>query len=466
MKKLFILALSTYSCLGSLNQTTDLTPILVDKPLPFTIKIETTDITVPGGIHSAAAGQCGCQVLYITGRTNGLHGFDNSDNNFPPSQQNTNVIVINLHTKQVTLRSLYDPFSGLTQHQIDTLSVTSPQSYQSKNTLYITGGYGVDTATGEFSTKDTLTAIDVPGLIHWVTHPECGDYAARYIRQISNPVFKVTGGYMYQVGKNPTLLIFGQNFAGYYTSSSNGDYTQQVRRFYILDNGTCLNVQVLPPTETNPNFRRRDLNVVPIVKICNSKKVPAFVALSGVFTQAGGAWTVPVDITANGQPLMANPNFATTFKQGMNNYICPHVSLLSEKGNMYTILFGGITFEYYQDGEFLTDAELPFTNEITVIKRYPSGIYQQYLLPTQYPTILSTESNPGNQLLFGAGGRFIPNNNIPMVCNGVLNLAKIKKPTVIGYIIGGIESTLPNTSSQADSAASPYVFRVILSPTC
>jgi hypothetical protein len=51
-----------------------------------------------------------------------------------------------------------------------------------------------------------------------------------------------------------------------------------------------------------------------------------------------------------------------------------------------------------------------------------------------------------------------------MYSNGVLNLAKIKHPTIIGYIMGGIQSTLPNTDFQSDSAASPYVFKVVLTP--
>ena len=142
----------------NINQTDTTSPVLVDVPLPFTITIETENYQVPGGIHSGAIGQYKSMVLYIAGRTNGLHGFNNDDFNFPPQQQNTSVIVIDLYKKAVYSRSLNDPSSGLTQEQIDTLSVTSPQYYQSHNTLYITGGYGVDTFSGDFSTKDTLSA--------------------------------------------------------------------------------------------------------------------------------------------------------------------------------------------------------------------------------------------------------------------------------------------------------------------
>jgi hypothetical protein len=268
---------------------------------------------------------------------------------------------------------------------------------------------------------------------------------------------------MYHVDGFPTLLIFGQNFQGFYNSSSNGAYTQQVRRFDIFDDGKRLGVSVRPATEPDPSYRRRDLNVIPIMG-CNN--IQGFIALSGVFTIPGGIWTVPVEITPNGIPSMANPNLPTTFRQGMNNYASAHAELFSKKGDMYALLFGGLTYEYYQDGEFLTDLEIPFTNQVTCIKRTRGGIYNQFLLPTQYPVILSTQSNPGNQLLFGAGAKFVNALDVPAYKNRVLKLKKIKKPTVIGYIIGGIQSTLPNTNDMSDSAASPYIFRVTLTPKC
>lgn len=52
------------------NQTDSLTPIQISKFPAFSISIIDSGITVPGGIHSAAAAQCGDEVLYITGRTN------------------------------------------------------------------------------------------------------------------------------------------------------------------------------------------------------------------------------------------------------------------------------------------------------------------------------------------------------------------------------------------------------------
>lgn len=466
MKKLLIATL-LYACTAypGVNQTDDVTPVLTNAALPFSITLELTDMQIPGGIHSTAIGQYGSHYLFITGRTNGLHGFSNNDD-FPPSQQNKTIFVLNTCTQSVYHRSLDDTCSGLSQAQIDTLSVVSPQFLQINNTLYITGGYGIDSATNTFSTKDTLTAIDIPGLMHWVINPTCSCRASKYIRQISDPIFQVTGGEMYQFDQCSTLLIFGQNFIGNYTPSSNGIYTQQVRKFDIIDDGCSLGVNIHESTTADPNYRRRDLNIIPIIKTESCKKIPAYVALSGVFTLNTGIWTVPVEISTNGIATMADPTSSTTFKQAMNNYASAHVELLAKNDDFYSILFGGITYGYFENGQFLTSTEFPFTNQITTVRRSSSGEYQQILLPLEYPVIVSTQSNPGNRLLFGAGAQFIMQPNIPSFSNDVINLAKIKKPTVIGYIVGGIQSTLPNTNTRTDSAASPYVFRVTLHPCC
>src|SRR5581483_9348854 len=280
MKKIFFGCLLISLSIFAANQTPDLSPVIVNGKVPFSIKIKLADFQLPQGLQSGANAQCGCEYLFIAGRTNGLHDFESTvpNNNFPPNKQNTTVFVINPYEKTVKTRSLQDPMSGLTQQQIDTLSVTSPQYYQCGDTLYMTGGYGIDSKTGKFSTKDTLTAIDVPGLIHWVTHPKNSTLAIRHIRQISDPIFQVTGGDMKRFGDNPTLLIFGQNFTGYYTPSSNGNYTKQIRRFDIVDDGKKLDVVVKEPTKPDPNYRRRDLNVVPIIKVKNKKKIAAYVA--------------------------------------------------------------------------------------------------------------------------------------------------------------------------------------------
>lgn len=466
MRKCFLfLLVCSGSLLGGLNQTDDLTAIQPGEKLPFEVHVELADFSLPNGIHSYAQAVYNGKWILLAGRTNGMHGF-NFTGNFPPPAQNTVVYVIDPIAKTVFSRDLMDPASGLVQAQIDLLSVTSPQSYQRNHTLYITGGYGVETATGLFSTKPYLSAIDIPGLIQWVTHPSSQETAVKHIRFLFDPIFQITGGYMARGEGDTTLLIFGQNFTGQYTPGSNGKYSRQVRRFNIHDDGEHLSIKVKKssPQFPNPHYRRRDLNIVPFVRDLLGECVPCFAVLSGVFTEAGGIWTVPVMVNINGQTEMDNPQDPTTFKQGMNNYTCPTLNMFSGHfGSMYVVLFGGLSFGYFDDAGFQTDPEIPFINQITTIQYDQTATFKQFLMPAEYPVIPSTFSNPGNPLLFGAGAAFFPVVNLPAYDNDVIKLDHLsKEPFTIGYIVGGIASTVPNTESVSDSGASPYIFSVTL----
>ncbi len=457
-----------YQPLSAANQTPTVSPVLSGKNLPFDVTVRKAGFTLPKGLQSFAYGVFNGQWVLIAGRINGLHGFDDNNNNFPPNKQNHTVFVVDSESGEVFFRSLNREGSGLTQRQIDELSVTAPQYHQYHNTLYIAGGYGVDTARDTFSTKDTLTAIDLEGVIHWVKDPYPGEQFASYIRQVSNPIFQVTGGFMTRVNKDLWLLVFGQNYKGAYVPGKNGIYTEQVRRFKVSDDGFNLEVKVKEsePKDRDPNYRRRDLNVMPIIYETLGLPVRGFLALSGVFTPSGGAWTVPVLITYDGEPSMADPEDPETFKQAMNNYDCANIGLFSEeRKSMYVLLFGGISYGFFKDGKLKTDDELPFINQITAIRINPEGKFSQHKLHASYPRIFSTGTNPGNRLLFGAEARFIPVDNTPTYTNGVIEFDKLgKRSQLIGYIVGGIQSTVPNTTAYNETAASPYVFEVFLKP--
>lgn len=458
-----LLCVSAY-CSGQ-NQTATITPIQSPDSLPFTVSIEQAGFQLPNGWHSGIFGVHKGKWVLLAGRTNGLHGFDNNNTNFPPSSQNQEVYVIDPALGKVWNRSLTDPSAKLSQAEIDSLSVTSPQFFQSGKTVYMCGGYGVDSTTGNFSTKPLLSAIDLPDLIRWVQAKNPKYSLKNAIRQTSHPILQVTGGEMFAVDKNlNTLLIFGQNFKGFYVPGSNGEYTNQVRRFRIRDTGKNLSIIVKTAEDPNENYRRRDLNIVPVIQKTQHGYRKTFVALSGVFTETDGAWTVPVTIYRSGRTEMPDPNLDETFKQGMNNYASAAFGLFSTRSNsMYEILMGGISFGYFQGGLFQTDDELPFINQVTTIRIDEEGRYSQHLMEGEYPVILSTQSNPGNPLLFGAGAIFILDESVKTFNNGVISLDKIKDyPALVGYIVGGIQSTLPNTNTNSDSAPSPYIFKVIL----
>lgn len=471
MKRLLlaiVLAMMAISAYAQQNQTNTTSPIILNETgLPFSITIEKANFQLPLGFHSGVFGVYKGLWVFIGGRTGGLHGFGGSDDNFPTAQQNTTIYVINPVTGAVFSRSLNDPASGLTQAQVDTLSVTSPQGYQSGNTLYMTGGYGVDTSTGLFTTKPVLTAINLPGIVNWVLQPnDSSNSVSKNIRQLVNPIFQVTGGEMLKLG-NVTHLIFGQNFTGFYHDGSNGDYIQQVRRFQIREVNGQLVLDFYPPVPQtpDPSYRRRDMNTLPVIMNTNNKLSYGYVTYGGVFTLNSGVWTVPVVMNGSGNLFMNDPDAPNTFKQGMNQYVSAAAGLYSQKfKSMYNILFGGISFGYFVGNSFQTDTEIPFINQVTTVQMDWNGHFTQYLMNNQYPQILSTTVNPGNPLLFGAGAYFIPNPAIQKYDNGVMNLDQIRKPTLIGYIVGGIASTLANTNVNADSFGSTYVFKVTLIP--
>src|SRR5262249_20251659 len=158
MKKIFVwlgyLMLTTAQGRMLDNQTATVSPILPQTGLPFSVVIEQAGFQLPVGLHSGVVGVYKGLWVFIAGRTNGLHGFGQDP--FPVVSQNTSIYVVNPATGVVYSRSLSDPSSGLNQAQIDSLSVTSSQGYQVASTLYMTGGYGFDTALSTFNTKPIL----------------------------------------------------------------------------------------------------------------------------------------------------------------------------------------------------------------------------------------------------------------------------------------------------------------------
>lgn len=459
MKQLLkIVFLLTMGFLWGDNQTPTTTPVLPEAGLPFTIEIEEASFALPTGLQAYARATYNNKWVLLAGRTNGLHGFASVGNNFPPQYQNTTVYVVDPAKGITHSRSLVG--SGLTQDEIDILSVVAPQSCQNGSSLYIVGGYGINTTSGLMETKNTLTQIDLKKLVSWV---ETGAPSIKKaIQMATHEYLRVTGGALFRnTDHDPFLLIVGQNFAGLYTSGSNGIYTDQIRSFWLQDINGELAIIPHQSATIDPDYRRRDLPVAPILNNNES----AYVAFGGVFTLSGGVWTVPIFIQPQGESSQDDPLDPSTFKQGMNHYECPKIGLYSTRTKeMYVVLPGGLSYGYFSGGVFQTDSEVPFINQVTTININKKKEYAQFIMDNEYPFIASTGTNPGNQLLFGTEARFFHAPGVATFRNDVIQLDTIKKPTVIGYIVGGIMSTLPNTVTPADSTSSPYIFTVKVVP--
>jgi hypothetical protein len=447
------------------HQTPTTSPVSLNSNLGYTIGLRPVDFgnaNLPT-LHSYSVGTHDGKWVMLAGRTNGLHGFTTSGSaNFPPASQNREVWVIDPASGQSWHRSLQDPSSGLSGNDVAALTTTNNQFMQRGDRLYMVGGYGAN-ATSGFSTQNALSAIDLPGIVDWVTTGS--GTASNHIRMVRDNTFRVTGGAMYEMGGR-AHLVFGQNFLGGYIPGSNGDYTRQVRSFDIVDDGTTLGFSNLTQTSPLSEYRRRDLNVFPTLsRDSNGSLTQGLTALSGVFTESNGAWTVPVEIDANGQPSMADPNSAGTFKQGMNGYHSAKLGLFSEStGAMHEILFGGITLVDYDRAtqQFFQDDDMPWTNSVTAVVRDELGQYEQTLLGA-FPDLFDAE---GNLLRFGANAEFLALDGLGLYENGVINLDAITGTTVLGHIYGGLFSNAPHVRGVpgAISGASNIVWEVTLTP--
>jgi MYXO-CTERM domain-containing protein len=457
------LVIATPAVVRAVNQTPDLSPIVIGASQPFTTEILAHSFNgnpLPS-LHSFAKGQNGNEWLLIGGMTNGMHDLS-GNTGFEPQHHNKDLVVINPETNQFWMRSLVsDPSAGVTADQIDSLSTTNNQFSQIGSRLYLAGGYGPSSAiNNQYHTFSTLTSIDVPGMINWVKTGT--GTAAGNMRQIANPLLQVTGGEMHMTANGRTHLVFGQNYPDAYNPRQDGEYTHQVRSFSIIDDASGLSIANPVSGPAHDDFRRRDLNVVPIIERDNGQLVGKLRALSGVFTPSFGAWTVPVTIDPDGNATQPDPTAPGTFKQGMNAYRCATIGLYSASSDtMHTLLLGGISYQFFDStsGQIQNDLALPFVNDVTDIVTDAQGNMTQHLLPTSYPTILAPTNN--TPLLMGTETEFFLRPGIATFANGVIDLDALTGPTLVGYLFGGIAADAPNGGV---TVASNALFPVVITP--
>ena len=154
----------------------------------FEYDVVLTPVTVSGlpGLHSYAFGQHNGKWLIIGGRKDGIHARQ-PFNAFPGAQNNTDIYVVDIASKQTWSASVNTLPTGLKEQ----LQSTNMNFYQDGDALYITGGYAFSATENDHKTFNSLTAIDLPNLIDAVVN---GTAISSYFKQISNDVFAITGG--------------------------------------------------------------------------------------------------------------------------------------------------------------------------------------------------------------------------------------------------------------------------------
>jgi hypothetical protein len=405
--------------------------------VPFEVNLTPVSIPDAPALQSAAVAQYHGKWLFIGGRTNGLHGFGTGQN-FPPEYQNRDIIVIDPKTGKVWSRPWSD--SKLPTSETDPLTSVAIESNQQGSHLYMIGGYGVDSATGVSTTFDTLTSINVPGMIRAVIH---GGNLGAQVQQIHNPVFQVTGGHLGELGKRD-YLVMGQSFVGdYFSPTSVQQYTDQIQSFQIVDSRNNLAIRDYQTSTDADNFHRRDFPMSPVI-LPDGK--PALEVFGGLFTPSFSAFRQPITIAQNGQINISS--YQIIFSQ----YESPRVPLYSAKSQtMQTVALGGISLYNYDPATqaITADPNMPFINTITDLVQPPDGDDQEYILPVQMPGLLGTEA------------QYMTSPSAPQYSNGVIKLDAINRPTTVGYMYGGIlaqQANFGNTTASAD------IYKVTITP--
>lgn len=410
----------------------------------FNYRIALVPITIGGlpGLHSYAFAKHNDKWLLIGGRKDGIHARQ-PNSSFPQSQNNTDIYVVDVNTKQYWTASV----TTLPVAIAEQMQATNMNFIQVEDTLCLIGGYAYSATAANHITFDKLTTIDVPGVINAVIS---GTAINSYFRQASDTAFAVTGG---QLGKTGDYfhLVGGHKFTGRYNPMGNPTYTQvytnQVRKFKINNSGSHPSISDYSTITDAIHLRRRDYNLLPQIFAGGTAGYTIF---SGVF-QLGAdlPFLYPVDVTASG----ITPH--TGFNQYLSHYHCAKIALFdSVSQTMHSLFLGGMSQYYYASGVLTKDDDVPFVKTISRVSRSASGVLKEYLMNTEMPAFA------------GASAEFISNDNVAHYETDIIKLHRITSDTTIaGYVYGGIisPSLHPFVNNQTNTtAAGSTIYAVLL----
>lgn len=407
---------------------------------PFSVSITPVAISGAPAIHSFAFASYNDKWLFIGGRTNGLHGFL-PPFGFPSSGINDSAFVVDPVANKTWAASL----SSLPVNIREAVTLSNMEYYQNDSMLYMVGGYGFKSSLNDFVTFSKLTAIDIKALMNAVTN---GNNINSCFRQINNANLAVAGGEMKMID-SVYYLVFGHKFDGRYDRSDTTgfftqEYSNQIRKFQIMDDGTNLSISNYSAITDTVNFHRRDYNLVPQIFPNGDYGLTAF---SGVFQYGINLpYLTSVDISSSGYTVNSN------FSQNLSQYSSAHMPVYDSINNvMHTLFFGGMSMYYIDSVTQLvaTDSLVPFVNTISKVSRSGNGTLTETALNIKMPSLLGTNAV------------FIVKPSVKNT-HGIIDLNALSGNTNVGYIIGGISSPDPNISETdpALSSASFTIFKV------
>ena len=414
------------------------------QPSAFDVKLEPIAIENLGGLQAFAHGEYDGKWILFGGRLDGLHQRQPFAS-FDVAGHNNQIVIIDINTGKSQKRSL----SELPKNLSEPLSSTNMQFIQEDDVLFLIGGYGYSNTEGDHTTYNTLTAVDLPTLVHAI---ENQSPILPAFKQITHPKLQVTGGYLGKID-DIFFLVGGQKFIGRYNpmGPNHGpgfiqEYTNAVRKFRI-NNASDLSIELLDEWVDDYAFHRRDYNLGAKINSDGSEGLTLF---SGVFRpDVDLPYLDCIHISKNSFEIQPN------FDQLFNQYHTAHVPLYdSTMQDMHTLFFGGIGLYFLKNGTLTKDDNVPFVNTISLVTLDKEGQMTESALNATMPNLM------------GASAEFFIADDIETYRNGVIKLNTITTDTtMIGYIYGGIHSSQANIffiNDGSQSVASPTLFKVYL----
>jgi hypothetical protein len=410
------------------------------QPFQVFVQADSSFSNLPA-LHSGAVIQHQGKIIFVGGRTNGLHGF-HPPLAFPTSGRNTQIQVYDPLTNTLSTGDL----TQLDDSLFEPLSSSNMQFIHHGDFLYLIGGYGWNNQTNDFVTHDILIRIFLPQMLDSISS---GGNLLPCFSTIHQPFFKVCGGHAKKIGDD-YYIVFGHSFDGIYNrNSSSGffvqEYKNRVHKFNLGGNATMV---VMNHTEMYDSllFHRRDYNLIPQVF---SPGTMGFTAFSGVFRRDRNLpFYTPVEIRSDGTWN------EVAFEQQFAHYHSATATLLdTASGSQFNLFFGGMASYAKRNGQVVYDSLVPFVSSISMMVRSAAGNYSEWLMPDTMPGLLGTNAF------------FLPLQGLSLIEDEIIQMDQLSSGLQqIGWIIGGIESPDPNISLSDPGLtfASSRVFRVYI----
>jgi len=416
-----------------------------DKKSDLLLNVEISEIEIADSpsINSYTYAIRNNQWLIIGGRIDGLHDH-RPDRAYPADKSNKNIWIIDPIKKQTLKKSI----DGLPDNLYDQLQSTNMSFYQDDEKLLLIGGYGWSEVAQDYLTFPYLTIVDVPGLIDAV---KTDKDLLPYFYQIENQQMAVSGGYLGKINE-AYYLVFGNRFDGRYDARPNQGHTQvytnEIRKFSLAENNGDVNIVDYKAIRDTANFHRRDYNLLPQIFPNGDFGYTAF---SGVFQyDRNFPWLSPVNIFEDGYEAV------DSFEQQFSHYHSTCVSVYRQSANqMDNLFFGGMArfVPNRETGDIINDPLVPSVNTISQVSRFKDGHMEEYVLDVKMPGLL------------GASANFIPVKDIPVIHGKIVDYDKLPAgKTLVGYSVGGLESTVPNVFLRptGTSSSTNRVFEIYL----